>query len=68
MRSPGRPGTNERRVQREFWRRIAEGLESEAAAVACGVSTPVGTRWFREGGGMPADQPHRTVGSISVIS
>ena len=32
---------------------IAEGLTSEDAAVACGVSGPVGTRWFRERGGMP---------------
>jgi IS30 family transposase len=53
MRSPGRPGVNQRGVQREFWRRIAEGLQSEAAAIACGVSPPVGTRWFRDGGGMP---------------
>ncbi len=29
------------------------GLSSEDAAVACGVSTPLGSRWFREGGGMP---------------
>jgi IS30 family transposase len=54
MRSPGRPGVNQRGVQREFWRRIAEGMQSEEAAVACGVSTPVGTRWFRDGGGMPS--------------
>jgi IS30 family transposase len=40
-------------VEREFWKRIAEGLQSEEAAVACGVSTPVGTRWFRDRGGMP---------------
>jgi hypothetical protein len=53
MWSPGRPGVNGREVQRRFWVRIAEGLSSEEAAAACGVSTPVGTRWFREGGGMP---------------
>ena len=29
------------------------GLSSEDAAVSCGVSPPVGGRWFREGGGMP---------------
>jgi hypothetical protein len=28
-------------------------LSSEDAAVACGVSGPVGSRWFRQGGGMP---------------
>jgi IS30 family transposase len=32
---------------------IAGGLSSEEAAVACGVSMPLGPRWFREGGGMP---------------
>ncbi|GAA1465410.1 IS30 family transposase [Nocardiopsis exhalans] len=52
MRSPGRPTTNARQVQRQFWARIAEGLSTEDAAAACGVSTPVGSRWFREAGGM----------------
>jgi len=36
-----------------FWGKIAEGLTSEDAAIACGVSGPVGSRWFRERGGMP---------------
>jgi IS30 family transposase len=53
MRSPGRPPVNRRETQQRFWLKIAEGLSSEDAAVACGVSTPVGTRWFREAGGMP---------------
>ena len=53
LRSPGRPPVNRRKEQQLFWRRIAEGLSSEQAAVACGVSMPVGTRWFRDGGGMP---------------
>jgi IS30 family transposase len=53
MRSPGWPGVNQREVRQVFWKRIAEGLSSEDAALACGVSQPVGTRWFREGGGMP---------------
>jgi IS30 family transposase len=53
MRSPGRPPVNRRETQQRFWSKIAEGLSSEDAAVACGVSTPVGTRWFREAGGMP---------------
>ena len=52
MRSPGRPGVR-RELEREFWRRVAKGLSSEDAALACGVSQPVGTRWFREAGGMP---------------
>jgi hypothetical protein len=53
MLSPGRPGVNQREVQQAFWKRIAEGLSSEDAASACGVSQPVGTRWFRDAGGMP---------------
>ena len=54
MRSPGRPQVNQRVTKQEFWERIAAGLSSEDAAQACGVSQPVGTRWFREAGGMPS--------------
>jgi IS30 family transposase len=32
---------------------IARGSSSEDAGVAAGVSPAVGSRWFREGGGMP---------------
>lgn len=53
LRSPGRPPINRRAEQQLFWRWIAEGLSSEQAAVASGVSRPLGTRWFREAGGMP---------------
>ncbi|WP_433497567.1 IS30 family transposase [Sphaerimonospora sp. CA-214678] len=53
LRSPGRPPVNRREERQRFWRLIAQGLSSEEAAVACGVSMPLGTRWFREGGGMP---------------
>lgn len=52
MRSPGRPYPP-RHVEQEFWRRIAEGMGSEDAAVDVGVSAPVRSRWFRNGGGMP---------------
>ena len=52
MRSPGRPSINQRSTNRAFWKRIAEGLSSEDAALACGVSQPLGPRWFREAGGM----------------
>jgi len=52
MRSPGRPPIR-RDLERAFWGKIAVGLTSEDAAVACGVSGPVGSRWFRERGGMP---------------
>jgi hypothetical protein len=52
MRSPGRPEPS-RAVQRQFWRLIATGITSAEAALAVGVSVPVGTRWFRHAGGMP---------------
>ncbi len=55
MRSPGRPPAR-RDLERAFWVKIAEGLTSEDAAVAVGVSGPVGTRWFRDRGGMPSIQ------------
>lgn len=51
MRSPGRP-IPARHVEREFWRLIAAGGSTEDAAVAVGVSVPVGVRWFRHAGGM----------------
>ena len=52
MRSPGRPPVR-RDLERAFGGKIAEGLTSEDAAMACGVSGPVGSRWFRHAGGMP---------------
>src|SRR5690606_24082481 len=52
MRSPGRPGVNQRETKQTFWKHIADGMESEAAALACGVSQPLGPRWCREAGGM----------------
>lgn len=55
MRSPGRPPVRHD-VERGFWMKIAEGLSSEEAAISCGVSGPVGVRWFRERGGMPSIQ------------
>ena len=53
MRSPGRPSVSGREERQRFWAGIRRGLSSEDAAVAAGVSQPVGTRWFRESGGMP---------------
>ncbi|GAA2141591.1 hypothetical protein GCM10009727_39280 [Actinomadura napierensis] len=53
LRSPGWPPVNRRLEQQRFWRKIAEGLTSEDAAVASGVSAVLGTWWFRQGGGMP---------------
>lgn len=53
MRSPGRPPVLHRSERRPFWRAIAGGCSSEEAAQMAGVSQVVGTRWFRECGGMP---------------
>ena len=54
MSSPGRPGVARREERRCFWALIAAGVSSEDAAVGVGVSQPVGSRWFREAGGMPS--------------
>src|SRR5271154_6897709 len=43
--SPGRPPVWQRDQVRCFWVGIAKGL-------SVGVSSPVGSRWFREAGGM----------------
>ena len=51
MRSPGRPPIR-RELERAFWVGVAEGRTSEDAGVAVGVSGPVGSRWFRDRGGM----------------
>jgi IS30 family transposase len=53
MRSPGRPSAAQREERQRFWAAIARGLSSEDAAVVAGVSPAVGTRWFRDSGGMP---------------
>jgi transposase, IS30 family len=52
MRSPGRPPGWRREHKRRFWVEIARGLASEEAGVAAGVSPAVGSRWFRESGGV----------------
>jgi DNA-binding CsgD family transcriptional regulator len=44
-----------RETQKAFWREVAAGLSTENAALAVGVSRPVGYRWFAASGGvMPA--------------
>src|SRR5512144_2627243 len=53
MRSPGRPTVAGREDRQRFWAAIARGVSSEDAAAEAGVSPAVGTRWFRDGGGMP---------------
>jgi transposase-like protein len=62
MRSPGRPPVARREHRQRFWEAIAGGLSSEESAVVAGVSPAVGTRWFREGGGMPTVSPARLSG------
>ena len=52
LRSPGRPPVARQEHRRRFWAFIAAGMTSEDAAMEVGVSQPVGTRWFREAGGM----------------
>ena len=53
MWSPGRPSTARRENRVRFWEAIASGLSSEDAAGEAGVSPAVGSRWFRQAGGMP---------------
>jgi IS30 family transposase len=53
MWSPGRPSTARREDRVRFWEAIGRGLSSEDAAGEAGVASAVGTRWFREAGGMP---------------
>lgn len=53
MPSPGRPPLAHKDEQRRFWVAVSRGLSTEDASVLAGVSPAVGTRWFRQGGGMP---------------
>jgi hypothetical protein len=48
----GRPPVGRREHRERFWERIARGQSSEDAGVAASVSAAVGTRWFRESGGV----------------
>src|SRR4051794_19279616 len=51
--SPGRPTVAQREDRVRFWRSIAAGVASTDAAAVAGLSPAVGSRWFRDGGGMP---------------
>ena len=53
LRSPGRPPVLHRAERWPFWKAIAQGHTSEHAAAIAGVAPAVGTRWFRQCGGMP---------------
>lgn len=50
--SPGRPTVAWRQDRVAFWAEIAKGEKTDDAAVAAGVSSPVGYRWFRHAGGV----------------
>jgi IS30 family transposase len=50
--SPGRPPVARREERQAFWRAIAGGVSSEQAARLVGVAPAVGSRWFRQAGGM----------------
>ncbi len=52
MWSPGRPSTARREDRVRFWQAIARGASTEDAALEAGASAAVGTRWFRQAGGM----------------
>ena len=52
LRSLGRPSVGRLAQRRRFWAGIAVERSSEDAAIRAGVSPAVGTRWFREAGGM----------------
>jgi transposase-like protein len=54
-----------REDRRRFWAFIAAGLSSEDAGMEAGVSQPVGTRWFRESGGMPLSHLSRSSKPLS---
>ncbi|WP_435829572.1 IS30 family transposase [Nonomuraea muscovyensis] len=50
--SPGRPTVAWRQDRVRFWQAIARGLTSEDSAAEISVSPAVGTRWFRQAGGV----------------
>jgi hypothetical protein len=50
--SPGRQTTAWRQDRVRFWAAIGRGASSEDAALEIGVSQAVGTRWFRQAGGV----------------
>src|SRR5437773_11632048 len=57
MPSPGRPTVAWREDRVRFWAAIRRGASSEDAGCEAGVSPAVGTRWFRQAGGVAANLP-----------
>jgi IS30 family transposase len=54
--SLGRPSSARSEDRVRFWQAIAGGLSTEDAAGDAGIAPAVGTRWFRDAGGMPSIQ------------
>ena len=65
LRSPGRPPVAKRHERAMLWEYVAAGMSSEAAAVKAEASQPVGSRWFREAGGMPPAEFRRSAKPLS---
>ena len=63
--SPGRPPEAGRTELQRFWAGIATGMTSEDAALAAGMSSPVGVRLFRKAGGMPPATFRSSAGPLS---
>lgn len=57
IRSPGAPTDIRREDRVRFWAAIGAGAKTREAAVAAGVSEPVGHRWFRHAGGVNPCMP-----------
>jgi transposase, IS30 family len=55
--SPGRPTVAWREDRVRYWAAIGRGASSEEAACEIGVSPAVGTRWFRQAGGVAPNLP-----------
>src|SRR3954463_2398686 len=53
------------RAHKAFWRQVAAGASVENAALAVGVSRPVGYRWFAASGGVMLPKAVRDPGSPS---
>jgi transposase, IS30 family len=66
--SPGRPTVAWREDRVKFWAAIREGVMTEDAAAAAGVSSPVGFRWFRHAGGVNPALPATVSGRYLSFS
>ena len=67
LSSPGRPRAALRSGQITFWQRIKQGVSSEEACMQAGASAPVGSRWFRQAGGMPPSKFANASASLSAF-